>query len=245
MHQRSPRPERRAVALPRVQTRRKHPPPAPRCAPNPTEDPPPRARRSHVGTRRRSSRNLTPPSLPRALGIRTGDREHPAATLRTLHRVRAVGYAAHAAAGLAAWTLAASSVSRRRAAEGPAARTLRAVANAAWAAAATAGALATLPELTRALENARAGTGTGIFPGTGTGTGTGIFPGCPRGRVRTPRSARLDSRWIRFRGGAGGGGARPPRRRPRAGRHITRARRDDESFWSVAGDARRRLVGVG
>ena len=83
--------------------------------------------------------------------------------------MRAVGYAAHAAAGLAAWTLAASSVSRRRAAEGPAARTLRAVANAAWAAAATAGALATLPELTRALRKCARGDGDGGISGDGDG----------------------------------------------------------------------------
>ena len=91
--------------------------------------------------------------------------------------MRAVGYAAHAAAGLAAWTLAASSVSRRRAAEGPAARTLRAVANAAWAAAATAGALATLPELTRALRKCARGDGDGDIPGDGDGDGDGDVSG--------------------------------------------------------------------
>ena len=91
--------------------------------------------------------------------------------------MRAVGYAAHAAAGLAAWTLAASAVSRPAAAEGPAARKLRAVANAAWAAAAAAGALATLPELTSALRKCARGDGDedgdgdGDIPGDGDGDG--------------------------------------------------------------------------
>ena len=94
--------------------------------------------------------------------------------------MRAVGYAAHAAAGLAAWTLAASSVSRPAAvAEGPAARKLRAVANAAWAAAAAAGALATLPELTRALQKCARGDGDipgDDIPGDGDGDGDGDIP---------------------------------------------------------------------
>ena len=95
--------------------------------------------------------------------------------------MRAVGYAAHAAAGLAAWTLAASSVSRPAAAEGPAARKLRAVANAAWAAAAAAGALATIPELTSALRKCARGDGDGDgdIPGDGDGhrDGDGVDPG--------------------------------------------------------------------
>ena len=107
--------------------------------------------------------------------------------------MRAVGYAAHAAAGLAAWTLAASSVSRRRAAEGPAARTLRAVANAAWAAAATAGALATLPELTRALRKCARGDGDGDIPGDGDGDGDGDISGMSEGTCPNPseRATRL------------------------------------------------------
>ena len=103
--------------------------------------------------------------------------------------MRAVGYAAHAAAGLAAWTLAASSVSRRRAAEGPAARTLRAVANAAWAAAATAGALATLPELTRALRKCARGDGDGDMDGEGDGDGDGDVRGGVRPSERATRLA--------------------------------------------------------
>ena len=109
--------------------------------------------------------------------------------------MRAVGYAAHAAAGLAAWTLAASSVSRRRAAEGPAARTLRAVANAAWAAAATAGALATLPELTRALRKCARGDGdvSGDIDGDGDGDGDGDISGMSEGTCPNPseRATRL------------------------------------------------------
>ena len=107
--------------------------------------------------------------------------------------MRAVGYAAHAAAGLAAWTLAASSVSRRRAAEGPAARTLRAVANTAWAAAATAGALATLPELTRALRTRARGDGDGDRPGDGDEDGDGDISGMSEGTCPNPseRATRL------------------------------------------------------
>jgi hypothetical protein len=107
--------------------------------------------------------------------------------------VRAVGYAAHAAAGLAAWTLAASSVSRPAAAEGPAARNLRAVANAAWAAAAAAGALATLPELTSALRKCARGDGdipgNGDMDGDGDGDGDGDIPGDVGASERATRLA--------------------------------------------------------
>jgi hypothetical protein len=107
--------------------------------------------------------------------------------------VRAVGYAAHAAAGLAAWTLAASSVSRPAAAEGPAARKLRAVANAAWAAAAAAGALATLPELTSALRKCARGDGdipgNGDMDGDGDGDGDGDIPGDVGASERATRLA--------------------------------------------------------
>ena len=115
--------------------------------------------------------------------------------------MRAVGYAAHAAAGLAAWTLAASSVSRRRAAEGPAARTLRAVANAAWAAAATAGALATLPELTRALRKCARGDGDGDIPGDGDGDGDGDISGMSEGTCPNP-SERVTRLAVDFGSGA-------------------------------------------
>ena len=115
--------------------------------------------------------------------------------------MRAVGYAAHAAAGLAAWTLAASSVSRRRAAEGPAARTLRAVANAAWAAAATAGALATLPELTRALRKCARGDVDGDIPGDGDGDGDGDISGMSEGTCPNP-SERVTRLAVDFGSGA-------------------------------------------
>ena len=107
--------------------------------------------------------------------------------------MRAVGYAAHAAAGLAAWTLAASAVSRPAAAEGPAARKLRAVANAAWAAAAAAGALATLPELTSALRKCARGDGDEDGDGDGDIPGDGDDPGDIPGDIlgASERATRL------------------------------------------------------